>query len=181
MSETLVATSQEREDERRQAILDGAHSCFLQYGFTKTSLDDIAQRAGISRPLIYRKFKNKEDILAAVYDVKLDALYPQVDAALAEGGSKRDTLLRMWEILLLRPWAELIQIPMVSELFDACSRFIPRLEKKHELRRIEYAQAVLGDGELAEVFVLASKGLTKDLPSEEVLRRRLTILIDRFV
>ncbi len=72
MSDMTIVTSQDREDERRQAILDGAHACFLQYGFAKTSLDDIAQRAGISRPLIYRKFKNKEDILAALYDVKLD-------------------------------------------------------------------------------------------------------------
>ena len=181
MSDISIATSQDREDERRQAILDGAHSCFLQYGFAKTSLDDIAQRAGISRPLIYRKFKNKEDILSAVYDVKLDALYPQVDAALAEGGSKRERLLRMWDVLLLEPWAELIQVPMISELFEACSRILPSLEKKHEDRRIEYVQAVLGSEELAEVFVLATKGLTKDLPSEAVLRRRLTILIDRFI
>jgi len=70
---------------------------------------------------------------------------------------------------------------MVSELFDACSRLMPDLEKKHEDRRIEYARAVLGSEELAEVFVLATKGLSKDLPSEAVLRRRLTILIDRFV
>ncbi|RKE73079.1 TetR/AcrR family transcriptional regulator [Pseudorhodoplanes sinuspersici] len=160
----------------------GAHACFLQYGFAKTSLDDIAQRAGISRPLIYRKFKNKEAILAALYDFKLNALYPQVEAVLAKRGSdKRETLLRMWEVLLLDAWAELIQIPMVSELFDACSRHVPELEKKHELRRIEYAQAVLGSHDLAEVFVLATKGLTKDLPSEAVLRRRLMILIDRFV
>ena len=182
MSDINAATSQEREDERRDAIMAGASACFLQYGFAKTSLDDIAQRAGISRPLIYRKFKNKEDILAALYDFKLNAVYPQVEAVLAKrGGSKRETLLRMWEILLLDAWAELMQVPMVSELLDACSRNVPELEKKHERRRIEYAQAVLGSEELAEVFVLATKGLTKDLPSEAVLRRRLTILIDRFV
>ena len=178
MTETF---SQDREDERRDAIMAGAHACFLQYGFAKTSLDDIAQRAGISRPLIYRKFKNKEDILAALYDFKLNTLYPQVEAVLAKKGGKRETLLRMWEILLLDPWAELIQVPMVSELFDACSRLMPELEKQHEQRRIEYTQAVLGSEDLAEVFVLATKGLSKDLPSEAVLRRRLTILIDRFV
>ncbi len=182
MTETY---SQDREDERRDAIMAGAHACFLQYGFSKTSLDDIAQRAGISRPLIYRKFKNKEDILAALYDFKLNALYPQIEAVLAEStekpGGKRETLLRMWDVLLLEPWAELIQVPMISELFDACSRILPELEKKHEDRRIEYVRAVLGSDELAEVFVLATKGLTKDLPSEAVLRRRLTILIDRFI
>ena len=119
MSDMTFAPSQEREDERRDAIMAGASACFLQYGFAKTSLDDIAQRAGISRPLIYRKFKNKEDILAALYDFKFTALYPQVDAVLATRGvSKRETMLRMWEILLLNAWAELMQVPMVSELLD---------------------------------------------------------------
>ncbi len=178
MTESL---SQDREDGRRDAIIAAARSCFLQYGFAKTSLDDIAQRAGISRPLIYRKFKNKEDILATLYDVEFNALYPQVEAVLAERAGKRETLLRVWEVLLLDPWVELIEIPMVSELFDACTRVLPELEKKHELRRIEYAQTVLGSKELAEVFVLAASGLTKDLPSVAVLRCRLTILIDRFV
>lgn len=181
MSDVTIATSQDREDERRQAILDGAHTCFLQYGFAKTSLDDIAQRAGISRPLIYRKFKNKEDILAALYDFKVTALYPQVEAVLAARAGKRETLLRMWEVLLLEPWAELIKVPMISELFDACARHVPELQKKHEQRRIEYTKAVLGSHGLAEVFVLAVEGLTKDLPSEAALRRRVTILIDRFV
>ena len=178
MTESL---SQDREDERRHAIMEAARACFVQYGFNKTSLDDIAQRAGISRPLIYRKFRNKEDILAALYDFKLSALYPQVEAVLAQPGGKRETLLRMWDVLLLDPWAELIQVPMVSELFDACSRILPEQEKRHERRRIEYTQAVLGAEELAEVFVLAANGLTEDLPGIEVLRRRLTILIDRFV
>lgn len=173
--------SQDREDERRHAIMEAARGCFVQYGFNKTCLDDIAQRAGISRPLIYRKFKNKEDILAAIYEYKLEVLYPRVEAVLAEGGGKRETLMRVYDVLLLEPWAELIEMPMVSELFEACSRLLPELEKSHEQRRIEYTQAVLGSHELAEVFVLAANGLTKDLPSEAVLRRRLTLLIDRFV
>lgn len=173
--------SQDREDERRRCIIAAARGCFLQYGFAKTSLDDIAQRAGISRPLIYRKFKNKEDILAALYDFELEALYPQVEAVLAKPAGKCETLLRVWEVLLLEPWAELIETPMISELFEACARVLPELQKKHQQRRIEFTQAVLGSHELAEVFVLAANGLTEDLPSEAVLRRRLTILIERFV
>lgn len=182
MSNASFQTSRDREDERREAILAGADACFLQYGFAKTSLDDIAQRAGISRPLIYRKFKNKEDILAALYDMKLNRLYPEVDAILAQhGNDKRETLLRMWEVLLLKPWTELMKVPMISELFEACMRVLPELARKHERRQIEYAQAVFGCPELAEVFVLALGGLKKDLPSEPVLRRRVTLLIDRFI
>jgi AcrR family transcriptional regulator len=39
---------------RRLSILQAARWCFLNFGFAKTSLDDIAKRAGISRTLLYR-------------------------------------------------------------------------------------------------------------------------------
>jgi len=53
---------------RRRLILDAARNCFLRFGYTKTSLEDIAKQAAISRPLIYLKFKSKEEIFAAVVE-----------------------------------------------------------------------------------------------------------------
>jgi hypothetical protein len=42
-------------------------------------------------------------------------------------------------------------------------------------------EAVLDDQEFSEVFMMAVDGLTQDLPAAKVLRRRLEVLIDRFV
>jgi len=60
--------SEERDAQRRRQILEAARASFMQLGFAKTSIDDIARRAHISRPLVYRKFKSKEAILAAVFE-----------------------------------------------------------------------------------------------------------------
>src|SRR5512140_3556799 len=87
-----------RDEIRRRVLLDAARACFLQFGYTKTSLDDIAKRASISRPLIYRKFKNKEALFGAVYDDTFDARYPEAEKVLAGRGTKRDKLLRIYEI-----------------------------------------------------------------------------------
>ena len=48
------------KEKRRTAILAAALKCFLQFGYAKTSMDDVAKEANLSRPLIYLKFKNKE-------------------------------------------------------------------------------------------------------------------------
>ncbi len=45
-----------------------ARATLLRFGFAKTSIDDIAREAKLSRLLIYRKFKNKEEILAAAFE-----------------------------------------------------------------------------------------------------------------
>ena len=98
-----MANSTQRDADRRREILDAALACFLQYGYAKTSLDDIAQRAGISRPLLYRKFKNKEDIFGACYDDVFESLAPRVKAILDGRGSKKEKLLQFCEVVCVEP------------------------------------------------------------------------------
>lgn len=173
--------SEDRDALRRREILEAARECFLQFGYAKTSLDDIAKRAGISRPLIYRKFKNKEDVFNAVYEQLFEGLYPRVEAVLAGGGSAREKLFGVYERLLLEPWEAVMGAPMASEFYDACSQVLPEVEAKHARLRLKYTQAVLGSKELSELFMLAVDGLGADLPSLRVLRRRLQLLVERFV
>jgi AcrR family transcriptional regulator len=174
-------SSEARDAERRREIVEAARQCFLQFGYAKTSLDDIAKRAGISRPLIYRKFKNKEDVFSAVYEQLLEGLYPHVEQVLAGRGTAREKLLGVYEHLLMEPWEMLEGAPMAAEFYEACSKVLPEVEAKHERLRLKYTQAVLGSKELSEVFMLAVDGLGVDVPSARVLRRRLQVLVERFV
>jgi len=50
-------------DPKVEMILNAAFEGFAQYGFRRTSMEDIARNAGISRPALYLHFRNKEDIL----------------------------------------------------------------------------------------------------------------------
>ena len=59
-------------EDRKKDILDAALHCFLNFGYSKTSMDDVAKKAGISRPLIYLKFKNKEDLLLGLFDYVME-------------------------------------------------------------------------------------------------------------
>lgn len=175
----FVNVSQE-SDTRSRAILDAALACFLQFGFAKTSLDDIARRAGLSRPLLYRKFANKEAIFAAVYDDVHATRYPALEAIVAGRGSKRDRLTRACELILVEPWALICKAPAIGEFYEACERVIPEVAERHHAKLLALVDAILGDRELAEVFLHAVEGLYLDLPSAAVLRKRLGILIGRF-
>jgi AcrR family transcriptional regulator len=51
-----------KSDEKLEKVFDAASSVFSQYGFRRTSMNDVAQAAGISRPALYLMFENKEDL-----------------------------------------------------------------------------------------------------------------------
>lgn len=53
---------------RRQRILDAAGQCFAASGFAKTTVEQIALRAGVSKGLVYHHFGGKEEILQAVLE-----------------------------------------------------------------------------------------------------------------
>jgi AcrR family transcriptional regulator len=172
----------DRDAARRRVILDAARECILKFGYAKSSLEDIAKQAAVSRPLIYRKFESKEEIFGAVLEDLFETQYRAADQALAKPGSKREKLISLYEALLLDPWKELIvDAPMGTEFYGACKRVTPDIYDRRRKVQLKYTQAVLGTKEVSEIFMLAVDGLTQDLPATNVLRRRLEVLIDRFV
>lgn len=180
LSPLIDAKVEARDTQRRRDILAAARASFLQFGFAKTSMDDIARHAGISRPLLYRKFKNKEEILAAVFEELFDGRYDRVEAIVASRASRREKLLRIYEVLYLEPWAEMMGSPMAPELYQACVRFDPGGVEKRERLRLKYTQAVVGGRDVAEVFMLSVEGLSGGVPSTAVLRRRIEVLVEHF-
>jgi AcrR family transcriptional regulator len=56
--------SSTKGDQRRRVILEAAVACFARKGFYGTTTHEIAERAGISQPYVYRLFANKETLFA---------------------------------------------------------------------------------------------------------------------
>jgi AcrR family transcriptional regulator len=57
---------QEHLDARRRQILDAARRCFIRNGFHATSMQDVLAEAELSVGAVYRYFKGKDDIIAAI-------------------------------------------------------------------------------------------------------------------
>ncbi len=71
--------------ERREQLLDVGRSLFAEKGFEATSIEEIASRAGVSKPVVYEHFGGKEGLYAVVVDREMQALLNRVTSALTAG------------------------------------------------------------------------------------------------
>jgi AcrR family transcriptional regulator len=68
--------------ERREQLLDIGRSIFGEKGYEAASIEEIAQRAGISKPVVYEHFGGKEGLYAVVVDRETSKLLDRITAAL---------------------------------------------------------------------------------------------------
>ncbi len=69
----------------RVRIIDGTLSCLARYGTAKTTVDDIARQAGVSRATVYRVFPGgRDEILGAVVDTEMARLFSALGVRLGE-------------------------------------------------------------------------------------------------
>jgi AcrR family transcriptional regulator len=86
--------SSEKSDKRRRAVLDAAVTCFARKGFDGTTTTEIADRAGISQPYLYRLFANKQTLFAhAVFHVS-ELMASTLAAHIAAAGPSPEATLR---------------------------------------------------------------------------------------
>ncbi|MCL2465728.1 MAG: TetR/AcrR family transcriptional regulator [Micrococcales bacterium] len=69
-------------NERRAQLVDVARTLFAEKGFEQTSVEEIAARANVSKPVVYEHFGGKEGIYAVVVDREVQALTGTLIAAL---------------------------------------------------------------------------------------------------
>jgi AcrR family transcriptional regulator len=143
-------------------------------------MDDIAKRAGVSRALIYLKFKNKEELFTGVFDYLTAGRFERAMLIINGSGSPRERLLAAFEVMLVEPWTKVIGHPMSVDFYEVCSIQLPQVTAAYARNSIKCAEAVLRDYDAAEVFFFATKGLHSDLPSAKVLLKRLRILVSQF-
>jgi AcrR family transcriptional regulator len=68
--------------ERRAQLLAAAREVFVVQGYHAAAMDDIAERAGVSKPVLYQHFPGKLDLYLALLDAGTDALVAAVSEAL---------------------------------------------------------------------------------------------------
>src|ERR671927_2039528 len=61
----------EQADATRRAVLDAARELFIAQGYGATTLDQIAARAGVSKPTVFAAVGNKQTLLSTVRDVAM--------------------------------------------------------------------------------------------------------------
>jgi AcrR family transcriptional regulator len=79
---------------QRVRIIDATLDCLAQHGTTKTTVDDIARRAGVSRATVYRAFPGgRDEVLSAVVDTEMARLFSALGVCLGEADDLADALV----------------------------------------------------------------------------------------
>ena len=83
MSETTVPRGRLSRSARRAQLLVAARDVFAAQGYHAAAMDDIAERAGVSKPVLYQHFPGKLELYQALLTTYADELVAQVEAALS--------------------------------------------------------------------------------------------------
>lgn len=68
-------------EERREQLVGVAREVFAERGFEASSVEEIAERAGVSKPVVYQHFGGKQGVYAVVVDREVRALTASIGAA----------------------------------------------------------------------------------------------------
>jgi AcrR family transcriptional regulator len=79
--------------QREAEMIDAALALFTEHGFDGTSMDDIAERAGITKPLLYTYFESKEGLYLACIE---HAARPMIEAVAAVAADS-EPQIQLWE------------------------------------------------------------------------------------
>jgi AcrR family transcriptional regulator len=82
---------------RRKQLLAAAQQVFVAQGYHAAAMDDIADRAGVSKPVLYQHFPGKLDLYLALLDTHCDGLVDRIRIAMAATTDNRDRVRRAAE------------------------------------------------------------------------------------
>ena len=105
-------------EPKRQRIMDSAMAVVLRYGFQRTTMDDVAKEAGISRPALYLLFKNKTEIYRALAESVMGEALQRAETALSANGGIEERVFAAVKTGILDPTEFLMATAHGAELID---------------------------------------------------------------
>ena len=186
------------QDQKVAVILHAAFEAFRSYGFRRTSMEDIAAGAGMSRSALYLHFRNKEDIFRSLVAWYYDENARAMAEALPAGKPVREALTdalaekdgQIMEAILASPHgAELMDTGFAtsSDIAQAGeARFAQILGDwlavESEADRISLSNEFGSALDIAVTFLQASKGLKQpehDSATFRTMRDRLALIYSK--
>ncbi|MFI1394073.1 TetR/AcrR family transcriptional regulator [Streptomyces sp. NPDC020681] len=172
------------EDERVKRIMDAAYACFTRHGVRRTTMDDIAREAGMSRPAVYQYVRNKEDAFRRMAARLLDATLADAHLAAKSGAGLTGQLTAILQAkldLALRVWrdspahaAELLgeDARLSAEHIDTYNAAMRDLLVK-AVATADTAMSRNEAAEFADILLAFTRGLEADLSDPDAPTRRL--------
>jgi AcrR family transcriptional regulator len=182
-----AASSRPTETHRRVAVMESALTTFARYGYRKTSMDEVAKAAQISRPGLYFLFSSKEELFRAAVSHALQSDVADVEKILARNDRPiRDRLIdafSCWAGRYIGPMAKDVA-SVIDENPDLLGEIV-RVFPQHFAKLIEgslISSGSLADRELAsaltQTMVSLSVGLKYQVDDRQSYIDRFSVALD---
>lgn len=146
----------EEREEKRDAVLRTAARLFNERGFSAASLDEVASRLNVTKPIIYRHFANKDQILFECVRMALGQILEAADDAKTGPGKARDRLLALmkrYAVIMTEDFGVCVVRTGDHELSDASRKEFRKLKRKIDQVIRSLIQEGIEDGSIARCDV----------------------------
>jgi AcrR family transcriptional regulator len=75
--------------ERRNQLIEVGRALFAEKGYDATSVEEIAERANISKPVVYEHFGGKEGLYAVIVDREMEHVIAHISRSIADGSPRQ--------------------------------------------------------------------------------------------
>jgi AcrR family transcriptional regulator len=175
---------------RRELVLASALDTFARYGYRKTSMEDVARAAAISRPGLYLLFGSKQELFSAAVTQALDRSLAAVSEALADTTRPlRDRLLDAFD-----QWAGRYIGAMSREANSMAGEYADMLGPavtEYPARFAGLLNAALAESPdaaraarsaaVAQTLISTSIGIKHEVTTSEAFLERLAVAIDLII
>ena len=168
---------------KRLKILQSAISTVTRYGYRRTSMEDIAKEAGISRAAIYQIFANKEAVTVAALELLNDQGF-EVAHVMSEGIDHPTQKLSAYLSAYMAFYFQLVVAgPHADELMQIKTQFSTDNSQSNRQKLISNINRLLdltANAETGHILAAAAEGIKLSAGSEDELKKRISILVERF-
>lgn len=113
--DNIVPSRTMQRELKREALLRAAMAAFHRQGFHETSLDEIAQRLGVTRAALYYYFQSKNDLLVACFERAMQLARDSLAKAKRDGAHGREKLILFFKRYLAIATDELGESLLLTE------------------------------------------------------------------
>jgi AcrR family transcriptional regulator len=144
---------QRNQDIKRDAVLQTAAHMFLEQGYRRTSMSELAKRLQITKPALYYYFRNKEEILVECYRAGITLIETLLDKALVSSGTGLDKVKVYIEAyaksVLLHDFGRCVSMLDENELSSETRKQVRALKRRIDASIRGYIEEGIADKSIA--------------------------------
>lgn len=127
--------------EKRQAILKTALDLFVERGFHNTPTSLIAKQAGVATGTLFHYFKNKEELIDALYMETKSKMGKAIQQSLKDAGSLEDRMRLLWKESVKWGILNPKEFKFIQQYSN--SPFISKLTRDAVMNQFEYLAKII--------------------------------------